>query len=152
MSVYDKRRILRVYSDGKSYVISSQLIENEHLFIKLVDSNVCLNKINNEEWASMKSRTNSVRSASFGLILESYGCLGMLSTGNASMQRVVGMDETGNFLIFVKEASLVGTIRKFEIIRITDVLILPMFSDANNSAYGQQQNTNGNLNYHSDIK
>jgi hypothetical protein len=157
---YDKRRILRLYGDGKSYVLSSQLIENEQLQIKVVDSTtVCLNKLTTDEWASMKSKPNSVRSASFTLIAEYYGCLGLFSTINPAMQnRISSGDDLTNmqqhFLIFVKEANSVGTIRKFDILRITDVFILPLCSDINSNIYNQQPNSNpnSNLNYHNEIK
>ena len=86
MSTYDKRRIFRVYTYDKSYVLTSQSIENERLQIKLVESSVCLNKLSIDEWNSMtQSKTNSVRSPSVALVFDSYGCLGLLSV---SMQQI----------------------------------------------------------------
>ena len=86
MSTYDKRRIFRVYTYGKTFVLTSQAIESERLQLKLVESTVCLNKLSVEEWYSMtQSKTNSVRSPSFALAFDCYGCLGLLSI---SMQQI----------------------------------------------------------------
>lgn len=153
MTTYDKRRLFRLYGDGKSYVLSSQLID-EKLQIKLVDSSVCLNKISNEEWQLMtQSKTNSVRSASYSLMTESYGCLGLMSVSLMPTQS--GQDETSSgmqhCLLFVKDAVSVGFIRKVEIMKITDVFLLPMFSDINSNVYAQQSNQS-NSNYFNDLR
>jgi synaptojanin len=159
MTTYDKRRIVRLYGDGKSYVITSQHID-EKLQIKLVDSAVCLNKLMPDEWNALTTKTNSVRSASYSVMLEAYGCLGLMSTSLSTTTTTSNDDQSSNSnssmqhcLLFVKEASLVGTIRKFEIMKITDVFLLPIFSDVNSNIYSQQQqqqqsfnNTNTNTN------
>ena len=46
------------------------------------------------------------------------------------------------FLIFVKEAESVGTVKNSEIMRITDVFILPLNTDLNTNTYTSQQNYN----------
>ncbi len=147
MFTYDKRRIIRLYSDGKSYVLTSQLIENQTLHIKLVDSCVCINKITNDEWMAMKQRSGI---NSFSLINESYGCIGILTI--ASDERA---SSYLNSLIFVKEAVSVGSIRKFDIIRITDVFILPLQAEINTYMYQQQQsnsNTKESSGQHNDVR
>lgn len=145
MSLYDKRRIQRLYSDGKSYVLSSQMIEDHNLHINLTqDSQVCANKITQEEWSSMKQRSK------FSLLNEFYGCFGMLST--TSDERNLNVQHC---LIFVKEAVSVGTIRKFDIIRVTDVYILQLAHDINVNFYSQQQpgqSTNTSSNQHNDLR
>lgn len=151
MTSYDKRRIVRLYGDGKSYVLSSQLVD-EKLQIKLVDSAICLNKLSADEWQQMtQSRTNSVRSASFTLTGDSYyGCLGLMSTsltGATGDESNAGMQHC---LLFVKEAVSVGSIRRVEIMKITDVFLLPMFSDINSNVYSQQSNSNSN--YFNDLR
>lgn len=152
MTSYDKRRIIRLYSDGKSYVIASQLVE-EKLQLKLVDSAVCLNKINAEEWQAMISKTNSVRSAGYSLMNESYGCLGLLSTSMSNNDDSAGMQHC---LLFVKDAISVGAIQKFEIMKITDVYLLPIFSDINSNVYAQQSGSSASnsnsVNYFSDLR
>ena len=74
MSNYDKRRIFKVYTDGENFVLSSQAIEDEKLLIKIVASKVFLNRISNDEWLYIQSKS----SRSYQNILESYGCLGLL--------------------------------------------------------------------------
>lgn len=140
MSGYDKRRILRVYSDGKTYVLVSQLIEDQKLQIKIFENQVCVNKLTDEEWDQMRPKTNS--RSSFVLLNEAFGCLGMLSTSH---------DE--HSLLFVKDAVSVGTIRKFDILRVTDISVLPLTSDINiNMMYQQQNNGAPGASQHSDIK
>ena len=140
MSGYDKRRILRVYSDGKTYVLVSQLIEDQKLQIKIFENQVCVNKLTNEEWEQMRPKTNS--RSSFVLLNEAFGCLGMLSTSH---------DE--HSLLFVKDAVSVGTIRKFDILRVTDICVLPLSNEINiNAIYQQQNNGAPGANQHSDIK
>ena len=140
MSAYDKRRILRVYSDGKTYVLVSQLIEDQKLQIKIFENQVCVNKLTNEEWEQMRPKTNS--RSSFVLLNEAFGCLGMLSTSH---------DE--HSLLFVKDAVSVGTIRKFDILRVTDICVLPLSHEINiNAIYQQQNNGAPGANQHSDIK
>lgn len=154
MTSYDKRRIIRLYSDGKSYVIASQQVE-EKLQIKLVNSAVCLNKINADEWQAMISKTNSVRSAGYSLMNESYGCLGLLSTSTSVSSSNDENADMQHCLLFVKDAISVGAIRKFEIMKITDVFLLPIFSDINSNVYAQQTTGSSNansVNYFGDLK
>ena len=128
MSNYDKRKIIRLYGDGKSYVITSNAIENEKLQIKIVDSAICLTKLSSDEWLNLTQfRTNSVRSASFSLMLDSYGCLGALSTVSPVTSNLI------HYLLFVKEATCVGTVKKCDIMKITDVFILPLNLDDQNA-------------------
>ena len=145
MSLYDKRRIQRLYSDGSSYILTSQLIEEQNLHIKLTsDNQVCANKIAQEEWTSMKQKSR------FTLLNEFYGCLGLLST--TSDERNLNIQHC---LIFVKEAVSVGTIRKFDIIRVTDVYVLPLATDINVNMYSQQsmgQSVSTSSSHHNDIR
>jgi synaptojanin len=145
---YDKRRIIRLYGDTKSYVLTSQAIENEKLQIKCVDASVCLNKMSNDEWLAMtQMRTNSIRSATYSLILDSYGCLGMLSTAIFSSPNEESANNVQHFLIFVKEAQCVGTLKKFDIMRITDVYVIALNGGAEltmNINSGQQTSGGGN--------
>ena len=177
MSTYDKRRIFRVYTYDKSYVLTSQSIENERLQIKLVESSVCLNKLSIDEWNSMtQSKTNSVRSPSVALVFDSYGCLGLLSVSMQQIQQYQQMqsnqsqqqqqqqqlqynnsqsnfytknnfnlNESANanmqhYLLFVKDAVSVGSLGKVDILKITDLFILPLTNDSNMN----NQNLNNN--------
>ena len=158
MSNYDKRRIFRVYTYGKSYILSSQSVENEKLQIKTNESNVVsLNKLSTEEWNSLtQSKTNSVRSPASGLAFEAYGCLGMLSTSSDGQQFSSNNFDAANlqhYLIFVKDVISIGTIKKFDIMKITDVIVLPLNVD-NYADYQNQPANNQNLsaNYINDIK
>ena len=160
MSNYDKRRIFRVYTYGKSYILSSQAIENEKLQIKPNDGVISLNKLSTEEWNSLtQSKTNSVNSPSVGLAFETYGCLGLLSTSDGQPNTPKASDPTGttsnmqHYLIFVKEVVSVGTIKKFDIMKITDVIVLPLTNDFYANNYNQQTNMqNPTVNYVNDIK
>ena len=38
MSTYDKRRVFKLYSDGKNYILTSQQIENEKLLLKITQN------------------------------------------------------------------------------------------------------------------
>ena len=156
MSSYDKRRILRLYGNGKNYVLASQAIENEKLLIKVVDSGICVNTITNDEWNSMQSKTNSVRSASYSLVLDAYGCLGLMSTSLGLNTNGKSQDSANNmlyYLVFVSNAASVGTIRKFDILRITDVHLIPLNSDVNSGIYTQQINSsNSNSNFVNELR
>lgn len=154
MSNYDKRRIFRVYAYGKSYILSSQTIENEKLQIKTSpDSLLSLNKLSQEEWNSLtQSKTNSVHSPSCSLAFDAYGCLGLLSTSDGQSYNS-SKDDGANmqhYLIFVKEVISVGQIKRFEIMKITDVTILPL--NAESYAYNNQQMNNPFSGYINDIK
>jgi phosphatidylinositol-bisphosphatase len=153
MSAYDKRRIFRVYTYGKSYILASQLIEHEKLQIKALDSTISLNKISADEWSLMtSSKTNSVKSPSFGMAFDAYGCLGMLSISTQQLQQQQTPQQQQqqpqsqfynqsppkedsaamlHYLIFVKEVISVGTIKKFDIMKISDVTVLPLNADSN---------------------
>ena len=154
MSSYDKRRIFRVYTYGKSYILSSQAIENEKLQIKTsADSLLSLNKLSQDEWNSLtQTKTNSVYSPSCGLAFDAYGCLGLLSTSDGQPYNA-GKEEGANlqhYLLFVKEVMSVGTIQKFEIMRITDVAVLPLNSESFTNY--NQQNVNPFSSYLNEIK
>ncbi len=154
MSNYDKRRIFRVYTYGKSYILSSQAIENEKLQVKISqDSLLSLNKLSLEEWNSLTQlKTNSVYSPSCSLVFDAYGCLGLLSTSDG--QPVNSAKDDGasmqHYLIFVKEVISVGQIKRFEIMKITDVAILPL--NAESYSYNNQQMTTPFSSYINDIK
>ncbi len=174
MSGYDKRRIFRVYACGKSYVLASQLVEDEKLLLTMLDNaEFCLNTISTDEWTQMKDKmgTNSVRSPSYGTVLEAFGCLGLLSISTQQMQhynhqqqqqqhhhhhhhhhqssqrsaRVTDAPGASmhHFLVFVKEALSVGTIRQCEVMKITDVLILPLTADQNGPISPNSSNSGG---------
>ena len=139
MTHYDKRRILRVYANERTFVLKSELIESERLQIRLVENSVCLNKLTTEEWQSMtQSKTNSVRSPSAAHVFDSYGLLGLLSISMQQIQQYqqqqssapqqqsptnfytkpnFNLNESANanmqyFLLFVKDATSVGTLGK----------------------------------------
>ena len=152
MSSYDKRRIVRLYGNGKNYVLASQAIENQKLLIKVDESAVCVNTISHDEWLSMQPKTNSVRSTAYSLVLDAYGCLGLLSTSLAQISNGKSHDSTHmlHYLVFVNNAMSVGTIRKFDILRITDVILIPLNADINSNVYAQQAN-NPNLNYNANF-
>jgi hypothetical protein len=73
MSSYLKRQSFRLFSDGKNYLLSSQFIKNEHLLINVINNELYLNKVSDEEWLQIQSKSR------FVAILDSYGCLGMLT-------------------------------------------------------------------------
>ena len=73
MSNYLKRQSFRLFSDGKNYLLSSQFINNEHLLINVINNELYLNKVSNEEWSHIQLKSR------FVAILDSYGCLGMLT-------------------------------------------------------------------------
>ena len=78
MSNYLKRQSLRLFSDGKNYILSSQFIKNEHLLISVINNELYLNKINDEEWLLIQDKSRYLT------IIDSYGCLGMLTVeGNS---------------------------------------------------------------------
>ena len=154
MSNYDKRRIFRVYTYGKSYILSSQAVENEKLQIKTSqDSLLSLNKFSQEEWNSLtQSKTNSVFSPSISLAFDAYGCLGLLSTSDGQPYNSTKDDGSSmqHYLLFVKEVISVGQIKRFEIMKITDVAILPL--NAESYANNNQQAITPFSGYINDIK
>lgn len=127
MSSYLKRQTSRLYTDGKNYVLSSQFIKNEHLLITVMGNELFLNKICDEEWQLLQSKSRYVT------IIDAYGCLGMLTLeGNfefelKSMPKQpallsIILDNFKEFiLLFAKEATSVSLIGKFEILRIADI-------------------------------
>ena len=152
MSSYDKRKIYRLYGDGKTYVVSSLANEAQKLQIRLVNSSVCITKMTGEEWeAQTKNRTNSIRSASFSLLLDSYGCLGILSTPSLTIgfQQQINPNTPSStmhhILILVKDAANVGQIKKCDSLRITDVYLLPLNTEDSHLT----NNINANLNSNS---
>jgi phosphatidylinositol-bisphosphatase len=149
MSNYDKRRIFRVYTYGKSYILSSQANENEKLQLKISnDSLLSLNKLSHEEWLSLTQQRNTTNSGGFvaqtcSLAFDSYGCLGLLTTSDTG-QPINANDEHAashmqHYLLFVKEVVSVGVVKKFEIMKITDIAICPLsFVDSYNQPQQQQ--------------
>jgi hypothetical protein len=138
MTSYDKRRVFQLLGDGKTHVLTSKFIKNERLQIRVLDSEICLNKIDNDEWTNMtKNRTNSVRSSSFSILFESFGCLGLLSIPkmNHHYQQSSNMH---HFLFFVNQAASIGTIYNTEVMRITEVNFIELetnYKDNNSPIY-----------------
>lgn len=149
---------IRVYSLGNSYVLSSDCVKEEKLQIRMTNNAVCVNSLSNDEWSQLtNSQTNSVLSPSYANVFTGYGCLGLLSTSieqsqiyqqqmqqnqNIQMQQLNKKKNESapmqHYLLFVKEAQSVGTVRSFEIMKITDVFILPLIDDSNYNYYNQQ--------------
>jgi hypothetical protein len=148
MSGKASNRLVRVYSFGNSYVVSSDFVKNEKLQIRITESaSICINRISLEEWESMcksKSNTNSVSSPPISTVFSGYGCLGILSLPNEMQPKD---NDTLNYLIFVKEATSVGNARNFEIMRINDVFILSLNESNINNYVNYQQNSNQMQNY-----
>ena len=167
MSIWNKNSLIRVYAFGKSYVLSSETYKEEKLQVCCTqDGSICLSPVSADEWNTLiQSKTNSVSSpCAAACVFNGYGCLGLLSTSieqiqqemhQTNQQSELGSETTtaGDtsssssssasmqyFLIFVKEAESVGTIKQAEIMRITDVFILPLNTDLNTNTYSSQQN------------
>lgn len=174
MSIWNKNNLIKVYTYGRTYVISSEINKEEKLQICTGDSSsICLNQLSAEEWNGLiSSRTNSVSSPSAACVFNGYGCLGLLTTSIQQIQqeqeqqqqaavspRMQSRHEQSSsdltrsaanatssvnttsmqyFLIFVKEAESVGTLKQSEIMRITDVFILPLNTDLNTNSYATQ--------------
>lgn len=147
---------IRVYTFGNSYVLASDSVKDEKLQIRMTKSTVCINNISNEEWSSLTdSRTNSVTSPSFANVFTGYGFLGLLSTSLDQTQPMQVFQQQQqptqsqysddsasmqHFLLFVKDATSVGTVRSFEFMRITDIFVLPLNDDSNSYNLSQQSN------------
>lgn len=141
---------MRIYAYGRSYVLSSEFIKTEKLQIKMVDSAIVINRLTADEWETMtKNRTNSVmNSGSLTNIFIGYGCLGILTLPNDAstlsfhnqQQPVPIKDDSQNYLVLVKDATSVGNIKTFDMMRINDVHFLPLNDLASAGSYSQQQN------------
>lgn len=81
MTTYDKRKTFKIYTDGKNFVLSSNLIENEKLLINVSDSILHLNKIINDEWLVIQSKSNRP----YVNLIDSFGCLGLLTLESKTM-------------------------------------------------------------------
>lgn len=154
---------IKVYSYNNSYILSSDAVKDEKLRISVCNSTICVNSLSTEEWNSMiESRTNSVSSPSYANIFSGYGCLGLLSTSidqtmqpmQVFQQPVQAIQQQQSpqvksdsapmqyYLLFVKDAASVGTVRSFEVMRITDIFVLPLNNNNENNynMYNQQVN------------
>ncbi|CAF0792552.1 unnamed protein product [Brachionus calyciflorus] len=161
---------VKVYAFGNSYILSSDCVKDEKLQIRMTNNSVCVNSLTNDEWNQLtNAQTNSVMSPSFASIFTGYGCLGLLSTSvdqtNQFQQtNVIQMQQINNrkndsasmlhFLLFVKDAQSVGTVRSFEIMKITEIFALPLNDDSNYNYFNQSGNNNQNVNsdFISDIR
>jgi synaptojanin len=123
MSVYDKRRAYKLYSDGRNYVLNSQYIDNEKLLFRVVNSQLYLNKITNDEWNKLLS------SKLYSVITESYGCLGLLSQKEPKREY---------YLVFVKDAASIGVVKETEVFRVTDVFFIHLSNET--SSYERTAN------------
>lgn len=126
---------MRVFSFGRSYVISSDFI-NEKIEIRVINNAICINSLSNDEWKQLTDfQTNSVMSPSFANVFTGYGWLGILSTPIDQSQTYQQSTLMQHFLIFVKDAQSVGTYRTFEFMKIIDIFVLPLIEDPNSQNF-----------------
>ncbi len=166
MSTYDKRRTFKLYSDGRTNILTSQQAENENLLIRVTasDCKLYLNKITDAESESIQSKS----SRPFVNLVDSYGCIGLfkppISRGSWSfwilrtqvqiLRKKVSLIDAREghdyYLIFIKDAQSINSIGKTDILRISDVYIVYLNQTDDYMQYST--NLNNNSSYFVEIR